>query len=192
MTYEVFETCVFVRGLNTTQCASWVQAIGSLAAIAVAWFLASQQARRLALEKVADDAQRTIEKVAPAIAIIEAAIDELKSIHAEALNSIEGGRFQPPHNALERARIYEDVFKTIQIANMPSVDCAKVALRVRHLLSQSDGVLNVALNRLDPQQEIPGSVRDELQAFLTDLGNQAQLLKAELVRITAPPSSRRI
>ncbi|OYQ39931.1 hypothetical protein CHU94_11360 [Rhodoferax sp. TH121] len=154
-------------------------------AIAVAWFIASRQANRLAAEKVFDEAQRTIEKVAPAIAIIEEAVADLKSIHDETLNSIERGAFRPPFDALDRARRYAEVFNTIQIANMPSVECAKVALRVRKLLSDSDGVLNLTINRLDPQQTTLGATEDVIGFHISVLEEQVQKLKSELVRINA-------
>jgi hypothetical protein len=62
MAYEVFETCMLVPGLSRAECASWVQAWGSIAAILVAVWLANAQirhARKLEEDKqIESDVQR--------------------------------------------------------------------------------------------------------------------------------------
>lgn len=45
MTYTILETCVLVPGFSRTECASWVQAIGTLLAIGVAIWLGHRQHR---------------------------------------------------------------------------------------------------------------------------------------------------
>jgi hypothetical protein len=46
MTYNVLETCMLFPGVNASDCASWVQAWGSIGAILVAVWVAHSQDRR--------------------------------------------------------------------------------------------------------------------------------------------------
>lgn len=187
MAYEILNTCFLVPGFNRAECASWVQARGALAAIGVTGFIARRQSTQMAAQRVVEDAQRIGEKVAPAIATIEAAVVELRHIYTEAQNLRAQGRFLQPSTALERMRLYAQVFNTIEVANMPSVECAKLILRGRQKLADSEGVINQTLNELDPSQTavsnaVAGVVIKERLSELDDLLHG---LRHELVRLTA-------
>jgi hypothetical protein len=187
MAYEILSTCIFIPGFNRAECASWVQAIGALLAIGVTGYIARRQSKQMAAQKVVDDAQRIGEKFAPAIATIEAAMGELKRIYTEAQETREEGRFSPPSTALERVRLYAQVFSTIEVANMPSVDSAKLTLRARQILGESEGVINQSLNELDPRQTAHAAtvVGKVFEAHLLELAALLDGLRLELVRITA-------
>jgi hypothetical protein len=59
MGYNVWETCLFVPDFSRVECASWVQAWGSIIAIGGAFAIAYFQARHLQkLEAVRQDAER--------------------------------------------------------------------------------------------------------------------------------------
>src|SRR6476469_1237636 len=51
MAYDVWQTCVFVPGLSRGECASWVQAWGSIGAVLVAVLIPPIVERRKAIRK---------------------------------------------------------------------------------------------------------------------------------------------
>ena len=64
MTYQVFESCVLLPGFSRTECASWVQAIGSVLAICVAIYIAWHQAKQARLAWALPSGHRVVPRPA--------------------------------------------------------------------------------------------------------------------------------
>jgi hypothetical protein len=74
MTSTVMNTCFLVAGVSESNCASWVQAWGSVVAIFVAIAVAWHQSNRAEEQHRATERQRVEDTFGPPIAIISAAV----------------------------------------------------------------------------------------------------------------------
>jgi hypothetical protein len=89
MAYEILETCMLVPGVSAANCAGWVQAWGSLIAVAIAiWIpLAIRQADQLARKAEAATAARLVAEdvylmLEPAIGYLNSIRDDRQTVPA--------------------------------------------------------------------------------------------------------------
>lgn len=83
MAYEVLNTCLFVPGLSKSECASWVQAWGSIGAIVLAGFLAWWQWRRVVQHEKAKELALAQVIGSEVLSIVHEQISILKKLDAE-------------------------------------------------------------------------------------------------------------
>jgi len=190
MAYELFETCVLVPGFSRSECASWVQAWGSifaiLAAVGIALHQAKHQAKLLQQSKIDADALRIGEKFAPAIAIIQAAIDEMNDQYQAGLSERVNSAFGVSKDFSERHKWFAKAFSGIEAHTMPSVESAKVVLRVQDLFRQADTIMADAAFKLNNMGTITSADLATFHDLLSDLRNESDVLKTEAVRMTLP------
>lgn len=184
--YEIFNSCMFVSGLNRAECASWVQAIGSVLAIGVAIAVAWCQAKQMRLTLVEQEARRIGEKVAPALAIIQAAVDDMGAVYSAGLTDRQNSLFGVSDDFAQRHKWYAQAFAGIEPHTMPSVESTKIVLSVRELFRRADGVMDRAAFKLDNMRTITGTDKEEFDHLLAAFRQQAAALKADAVRITHP------
>jgi hypothetical protein len=99
MAYEILDTCMLVPGISAANCAGWVQAWGSLIAVAIAiWIpLALRQADQLARKAEAAVAARLVAE--EVYLMLEPAIGYLNSVR-EDRQSVPVGEHKPGMAAL--------------------------------------------------------------------------------------------
>lgn len=190
MAYELFDTCLLVPGLNRTECASWVQAWGSilaiLAAVGIAWHQSKHQAKLLQQSKQDADALRIAEKFAPAIAIIQAAIEEMTDQYQTGLDDRTEGKFGVSADFAVRHKMFATAFSGIEANAMPSVESTKVVLRVQDLFRRADFVMEKTAFKLNHMRTVTSEDRTTFQSLLSDFRKEADALKHEAVRMTLP------
>lgn len=190
MAYQIFESCVLVPGFSRTECASWVQAWGSifaiLAAVGIAWHQARHQTKLLLQSKLDADAQRIGEKFAPAMAIIQAAVDVMSDQYQAGLSERVNSSFGVSKDFAECHKLFAKAFAGIEAHTMPSVESTKVVLRVQDLFLQADTVMANAAFKLNNMGRVTSDDLATFHDLLKDLSKESEALKTEAVRMTLP------
>jgi hypothetical protein len=134
MTYEVAQTCILVNiGLTRGECASWVQAWGSIAALAVAGFIAVLQIRaaRTHAAAVERNKQRAlIEVIATLARLLQMEIESRASLlTAETDEESRRAWFTA---GTPFADVYEAA-KAMPIHEFPNVGIVQLAFHIQRL-----------------------------------------------------------
>ncbi|OPF64085.1 hypothetical protein BC358_04270 [Hydrogenophaga sp. H7] len=127
------DSCVFFWALKASDCAAWVQAWGTLAALAVSigvWWWQSSRARE---DRVQAEIERLTERVTPALGLLEGMLHEFHSIVAE-LEGRVGGEFfgwQVPSKTKFLALLNE--YSKVEAHLLPDANLALEAARAKEL-----------------------------------------------------------
>lgn len=176
MAYDVWQSCVFVPGLTSEECASWVQAWGTIAAIAaavgIAWWQRRQDRKATAASaraKAEIAATSVLLKVHPILGSLQHVEGELRTFHRAPASIYDPAG---PTRLLEQLPFPTDG-ELIALADFDA-RCARWLIRARNLTHQAEQALRL-LNRNDP------SKRADTAGHLADLLALAvnQLEKAE-------------
>lgn len=148
----MYESCVFFFDLKVSDCASWVQAWGSIAAIvAAAWFTWWQH--RLELKR-ASDAERELTR--RRIGVIAQAASDAEGVLADAvlfarLQQITLNRAQ--HLTLrERLGKSQELLSAISKPDLPNFRLAQVVIDLESALASAKGLIDT-IHASTPNQQ---------------------------------------
>lgn len=192
MAYQIWDSCIFVPGFSRGECASWVQAIGSVLAILAAVLVARHQSKRMERVLRDEECRRVESKFAPAIAIIETAIKEMRTGYDEALAARVNSAFGVGPEFTERHRWYAESFSKIEVHTLPTAQSARLILRLQALFREADEVMDNTAFRLNQLHEITPEHRVEFDQVLHGLESCLSLLRHEIgmLAIVTKPRAR--
>lgn len=192
MAYEIFNSCILVPGFSRTECASWVQAIGSVLAIFAAVLVARHQSKRMEQVLRDEECTRVESKFAPAIIIVDTAIREMRTGYDEALAAQGKGVFGVEPKFSEGHRWYAEAFSKIEAHTMPTAEGVRLVLRLQALFRDADKVMDNIANRLNRFDEITPEQREEFEHMLGCFRSGLDLLGHEvgMLAIVTKPCAR--
>lgn len=188
MSYNVLETCFLFPGIKSSDCAAWVQALGSILAIAAAVVIAHRDSRRRHQERIDDRIDQELGRFGAPIALIDAFIDDM----AFAVNGMfrfqeswEGGASWA-YDVIRRIRQDIQDIRPSTLSTVNAVRAARAAqTEIEYALVELEELATMASTLLEP-------TFDRLTAFherLARIRGHADTLRAELVKVTAPHNS---
>lgn len=125
------DSCVFFWSLAPSECASWVQAWGTMAALAVSigvWWWQSERAR---WDRVQAEIDRLTERAAPALGLLDGMLQELEQIVKQA-ESQQGEAFRGWGGAFsERFRALLDEYQKVEAHLLPDAALALEATQAK-------------------------------------------------------------
>jgi len=152
MNYEILQTCMFIPGFSRSECASWVQAVGSIAAILFAWLITRRQIKAQA--SLAEEAEgRAVKRSYDAIrAVVDGAARQFLKLHPvmseensddlsylELLFHYEERSFDDAINALETVRLIElGSYELVEAIAGIKIGMVKLRHAVNRAMSERD------------------------------------------------------
>lgn len=186
MTIFRSSSCLFVSDLKPSDCASWVQAIGSLIAIGVAIWVAKRSAAQAQASYTQARVERLAEQVGPVIALINAARRESDAIWEGVSKANYGGEWGLPYDFLDNLKSIQQALYSIQVHSMPSGDCAtsliNAKVRMGTLVAHSMMLEELALK----SETLTTTHRQQYEEVAAQLSKEGDKLRLELVRLTLP------
>ncbi|MDN8617812.1 hypothetical protein [Variovorax ginsengisoli] len=131
-----WETCMLVRGLNPSECASWVQAWGTILAISAAVLIAFVQHRQNLRQRrqiAADERARTL---AAPLAVAQRAERLLRDLHRR-VRAVNGayGEWGAPAGMKEQAMKLHAVFVSLPLHLLPTYELILVAYEIAYCIA---------------------------------------------------------
>lgn len=125
------DSCAFFWALKASDCAAWVQAWGTIAALAVSigvWWWQSERAR---WDRVQAEIDRLTERAAPALGLLDGMLREIEHILKEAQEQ-QGGAFRGWGGAYsERFRALLDEYLKVEAHLLPDAALALEATQAK-------------------------------------------------------------
>ena len=179
-------SCLLLSDLGPSDCASWVQAIGSIVAILVAIWVANRSASLARESYTQARVERLAEQVGPVIALIKAAERESKVVWDGVSKANHGGRWGLPSDFLDNLKSIRQALDSIEVRSMPSGDCATslidAKVRMGALMARSMWLEELAIK----SQDITIVHRQDYEEVAAQLLQEGDKLRLELVRLTLP------
>lgn len=184
------DSCLFISTLNPSDCASWVQAIGSILAIIVAILVAVIAASHSANQARAayDHArvERLAEQVGPVLALLEAAEREREFIWRELARANYGGNWGVSHKLLANLESIHEALTEIPVHSMPSGIAATSLIDARVWLRDLVGASKALVAKAMKSDAITEEHRETYAGAGAQIGIERERLRQELVRLTKP------
>ncbi len=190
----VWETCFLVSG-RSSECASWVQAIGSILALGVAIWAGWYQAMRsremaVAAIKHAERAQldarvdQIVQAYAPAMAMAQRAYVLFAEFRTVVLIA-QASRADPPPPVMlpADARQLIRAFNDIAVHEMPTYGGVLAILKMKGQLTELNRMSEDFANRHNAHHTFPDRDLDDWHAALESLDETHKELRAEVVRM---------
>jgi hypothetical protein len=209
MSYEIVQTCMLVPDIDADSCASWVQAWGSICALAVAIGVGWYQARRSADSAAAaikhgetllelQRVDRVIEAFAAPIAILEAFVATGKDLHAECMIKAQNkvgppgipapaGEGYVPRELVQRLEAIKAAFDVLPAHAVPGAPGVTLMLDLRDSTRRVMMVVNTLVTWLLTQWG-PCPCGESLWNHINLVDEQLAKLSTEAVRIAQPPA----
>jgi hypothetical protein len=180
MAYDLWNTCMLVPGLKSAECASWVQAIGSIAAILVAVAVAAWQRREDRAREEERDRAGAYRQMDILLSLAEDGLRPIRELPAPDVDDAKLVAFLRsswgPQSTLERA---SNAIDRIGPGDVPSGVALQYALSVRQLLKRSTGMLfNFGARRALPAVALLGDASELVQ--IPELKVEAETLLARI------------
>lgn len=179
-------SCLFVSDLSPSDCASWVQAIGSILAIIVAIIVARHSAKQARESYEHARVERLGEQLGPVIALLKAAEREREQIWREVTRANYGGEWGVSSGVLSNLESIHAALMEIPVHSMPSGAAATSLIDARVWLRDLVG----ASKELVAKAMKADAISVEHGETYAGAGAQIELerdrLRQELVRLTLP------
>lgn len=184
------DSCVFFWTLAPSECASWVQAWGTIAALAVSigvWWWQSARARD---DRVQAEIERLTERTAPALGLLDGLVQEVNCIVALAESEAELKRVFKSASKTEVARFQSllDEFMKVEAHTFPDALMAlkaaqskEAGLRLRNELAAFDnygptGGMVMSSTRIYRLKKLQSAILECRDAMRRRLVERAQLI----------------
>lgn len=190
MSFFSSNSCLFISTLNPSDCASWVQAIGSILAIAVAILVAVVAASHSA--KQAREAyeharvERLGEQLGPVIALLEAAEREREYIWSAVARANYGGKWGVSSTVLSNLESIHAALMEVPVHSMPSGAAATSLIDARVLLRIVVGASNELVAKAMKSDAITKEDGETYAGGGAEIALERDRLRQELVRLTLP------
>ena len=159
MAYEVWQTCLFVPGLSRSECASWVQAWGSIAAIVAAvWVahratktsqqLAKDQANQMQRAYERARIERHLEQLGPVLELFDVALTELEHVRLLAVTAHVRDEWAVDLKELDQLKLVRKALDEVPVHAMPTAATAGCLLSGRVLLGNASAALDELVTRV--------------------------------------------
>ena len=197
MAYDVLQTCLLVPGLSRSECASWVQAWGSIAAIIAAiWIanratkagqrLAKDQAKQMRRAYERARIERHLEQLGPVMELFDAAVIELEHVRLLAVTAHSRGEWAVDPRELEQLNLVQKALDEVPVHSMPTAATAGCLLSGRVLLRSAAAALHEMVTRVG-LAELPTAEQDRAFGEAVRLVQQErEHLHAALLRLVEP------
>lgn len=176
--------------MNPSDCASWVQAIGSILAIIVSVLAAIGVARHSANQARAaydrDRTERLAEKIGPVMALLEAADDERKIIWDAVVHANYGGEWGVSSGLLSNLESIHEALEEIPVHSMPSGEAATSLIDARVWLRSIVKAGQALVSKAMKADDITAEHGQDFAAASAKLLLERDRLRLELVRLTLP------
>ena len=166
--------------------ASWVQALGAIAAIGIAIWLAKMQAERSERLQRQMEVVRLGEKYGPAIAIIIEYVKHLQDLPVNRSSMSLRYNAEKKSPALRALIDMKEAFRSLPVHAMPTVPSTIYILQARKLISEAEENLGMIKDR--PYTTTVERLKNdgEMQRILGGLTEISDALRGDLVKLTAP------
>lgn len=179
--------------MSRSDWASWVQAIGTVAAIVFAVRVANVQWQRQQRERRVRDADRVAERFAPPITIAtEAAreLEELFNLRMTQINTPVASRYIHNDRVDERARdrllrILQEV-KCLDPLAMPSLESIRAVRQVVNSVQDAEQALQIVPNRTPISSAVEGMAATRFIDALQRIRDAKAALETEQARLSTP------
>jgi len=171
--------------MQKSEWASWVQALGAIAAIGIAIWLAKMQAERSERLQRQMEVVRLGEKYGPAIAIIIEYVKHLQDLPVNRSSmSLKYNAETSP--ALRALLDMKEAFRSLPVHAMPTVPSTIYLLQARKLISEAEENLGMFKDR--PYMTAVERLKNdsEKQRIVGGLMEISDALRGDLVKLTAP------
>lgn len=191
MPHDVWQTCFFVPGLTRSECASWVQAWGSIGAVLVAIWVANRRAVQQRSDRLQQNADRLEELFSPAITLAKEAhaeLQELAAVRRQPVVTPTGERFRRAGRIEERARdrtrrILLEV-KRLDPLVMPSRESILAARQVINAVQDAEQELELIPKGGPVRNMEEGMAEERFSSALQRIVDAKAALETELKRLS--------
>lgn len=180
------ESCLFISNLNPSDCASWVQAIGSILAILVAVGVARHSATQAREAYVQARVERLSEAIGPVMALIDAAGQERVFIWNAVVHANHGGDWGVSPSLLSNLESIAKALDEIPVHTMPSGRAATSLIDSRVWLQALLGASRDLVSKAQMMVQITEEQGKTSVGIGEELARERDALRQELVRLTLP------
>lgn len=197
MGYDLWQSCLFAPGLTRTECASWVQACGSVAAIGAAVWIA-HRATKTSQQLARDQAQqmqrayerarieRHLEQLGPVLELFDAALTELDHVHMLAMTTVKRGEWAVDPKELSQLKLVRKALDEIPVHTMPTAATAGALLGGRVLVGNASSVLEELVTLVDLALQPTGEHDRDFQEAVRLVRQERERMHQSLLRLVEP------
>jgi hypothetical protein len=200
MEYEVWQSCLLVPGLSRSECASRVQAWGSIAAIVAAVWVA-HRATKTSQELAKDQAEqmhrtyerarveRHLEQIGPVLELFDGAIAELEHVRLFAMTADLREEWAVDPAKLDQLKLVQKALDEIQVHSMPTAATAGCLLNGRVLLGTAASALQEMMNKVGLASHPTAEEDAAFQELVRLIQQERERMRQALTRLLSPANA---
>ena len=182
MAYNIWETCVLMPGFNRSECASWVQAIGTLVALAIAVAVPAWQHWAAVKREQRSDAQRAKRVLEIALVLARMGRDRVAEFLEFRSNpeKLEDRGAREAFRHMLKTALHD--LEELKALDMPTVPAAKSVAALQQWMVTAIAAVGPELPNGPGRRGSP-ALGEELRPILSNCANCVRVLEEESGKI---------
>lgn len=172
--------------IGDQQAPAWVQAVGSVGAIAVAIYLGNQQTRRARADRLESEAQRFAELYAPVLALAEDAEQVLSTLYRKVFEESALPGLGAPRELWKESDRVQQQLSALDATRLPTVVSIRAARNAQNLVVEATERLQELGNRSLRVERRDPYLESKFLGLLDEIRGCISTLKSDLVHVSHP------